>query len=79
MCSRSMHVPTIRLLCSQMVLCVPLDRPVWIIVERTMLHFMWRASQVGWRGHLSTAPAHVATLSKDLLNLALHNYAAVRS
>ena len=52
---------------------------MWIIVERTMLHFMWRASQVGWRGHLSTAPAHVATLSKDLLNLALHNYAAVRS
>ena len=57
-----MHVPTIRLLCSQMVLCVSLDRPVWIIVERTMLHFMWRASQVGWRGHLSAAPAHDSML-----------------
>ncbi|KAG0602531.1 hypothetical protein M758_10G020700 [Ceratodon purpureus] len=54
-------------------------RPIWVLVERTMLHFTWRASKVGWRGHLSTAPAQVAVLCQDLLNLSLLNYAAVRS
>lgn len=54
-------------------------RPIWVLVERTMLHFIWRSSQVGWRGHLSTAPDHVAVLCQDLLELSLLNYAAVRS
>lgn len=54
-------------------------RPIWVLVERTMLHFVWRSSQVGQRGRLSAAPAQVAVLCKDLLNFSLLNYAAVRS
>ena len=64
---------------SSPVFVIERGRPIWVLVERTMLHFTWRASKVGWRGHLSTAPAQVAVLCQDLLNLSLLNYAAVRS
>ena len=52
---------------------------MWIIVEKATLHSIWRASQGAWLGFPVNAPAQVKILVEDLLDLSLHNYAAVRT
>lgn len=59
-------------------------RPWWLVVERTFVHNLWRASQSGYRCYHEkeiglSVSSHVLYLLNDLLKLSLHSYSSVRS
>lgn len=59
-------------------------RPRWLVVEMVHAQCALRASQVGYRLYSRQAadfvvPPHAAMLSRDLLQLAMHHYDAVRT
>eukprot|EP01018_Ginkgo_biloba_P025861 Gb_28182 [translate_table: standard] len=57
-------------------------RPRWALIDRSYMHNTWRASESGYHqfrldGSICL-PEHIILLMKDLLNLSLHNYDAIR-
>lgn len=58
-------------------------RPKWMIIQLSLLHNTWRASQSRYNWYRAQAegslvPYHIMVVTKDLIKLALHNYDAVR-